>query len=64
MKKMIVIDRNIVWNCSVDIFRNQTNESYFTRYSSVKLSDEILSEINITREEIKEGLFLLEDESK
>ncbi len=61
MKKMIVIDRNIVWNCSVDIFRNQTNESYFTRYCSVKLSDEILSEIKDVKEEIKEGLFLLEE---
>ena len=60
---MIVVDRNIVWNCSVDIFGNKEKDSYFTRYTSVKLSEEILSEINIKREEIKEGLFLLEDES-
>lgn len=63
IKKMIVVDRNIVWNCSVDIFGNKEKDSYFTRYTSVKLSEEILSEINIKREEIKEGLFLLEDES-
>ena len=64
IKKMIVIDRNIVWNCAVDIFGNKEKDSYFTRYNSVKLSDEILSEINIKREEVKEGLFLLKDESE
>ncbi len=62
LKKMVVIDRNIVWNCSEDIFCEQEKDSYFTRYMSVKLSDEILGEIDIKQEEIKEGLFLLEDE--
>ena len=55
---LIVIDKEIVWNCPSDIFENDSFSDGYLRYESVQLASEALSSVN-DKDEINEGLFAL-----
>jgi superfamily II DNA or RNA helicase len=57
-KHFIIIDRNIVWNCSFDMFGSMKEESFATRDENKKAAEEVISSINGDRGEItKNDLF-------
>lgn len=55
---LIVIDKEIVWNCPSDLFENGGSVDGYLRYESVQLASEALSCVN-EKEEINEGLFAI-----
>ena len=55
---LIVIDKEIVWNCPSDLFESSNFEDGYLRYESIQLASEALSCMN-EKDEINEGLFAL-----
>ena len=55
---LIVIDKEIVWNCPSDLFENDEFVDGYLRYESIQLASEALNSVN-DKEEINEGLFAL-----
>ena len=55
---LIVIDKEIVWNCPSDLFESGNFEDGYLRYESIQLASEALSSVN-DKDEINEGLFAL-----
>ena len=55
---LVVIDKEIVWNCPSDLFENGGSVDGYLRYESVQLASEALNSVN-DKEEINEGLFAL-----
>ena len=55
---LIVIDKEIVWNCPSDLFENDEFVDGYLRYESIQLASEALNSVN-DKEEINEGLFAI-----
>ena len=55
---LIVIDKEIVWNCPSDLFENDESVDGYLRYESIQLASEALNSVN-DKEEINEGLFAI-----
>ena len=55
---LIVIDKEIVWNCPSDLFESGNFVDGYLRYESIQLASEALSSVN-DKDEINEGLFML-----
>ena len=55
---LIVIDKEVVWNCPSDLFESDSFADGYLRYESIQLASEALSCMN-EKDEINEGLFAL-----
>lgn len=56
-KHLVLIDKELVWNCSDDLFDSSSNESYYTRHIDSKLCEEIIMSIKEYKQERLDGLF-------
>lgn len=58
MMHLVVIDKEIVWNCPSNLFENDSFVDGYLRYESIQLASEALSSMD-DKDEINEGLFAL-----
>lgn len=58
MMHLIVIDKEIVWNCPSNLFENNSFVDGYLKYESIQLASEALNSVN-DKVEINERLFAL-----
>lgn len=58
MMYLVVIDKEIVWNCPSNLFENDSFADGYLRYGSIQLANEALNSVN-DKDEINERLFAL-----
>ena len=58
MMHLVVIDKEIVWNCPSNLFENDSFVDVYLRYESIQLASEALNCMN-EKDKMIEGLFAL-----